>query len=141
MTKKKSWKQKAENPLSTYWLKKCDRLFGKIFHSQRQVDCVIGIGCGGKSEMSHLIGRYNYLYRWDLENVIPLCSYHHRYSREMSAHFQPAKFYLWLQENMPKTWEFVELNRQSIIRKAELPFTFQEKYYELEKIAKELNIK
>ncbi len=137
--KKSKLQRKKENPNSSYWMKKCDAIFGLIFHKLEN-RCIVGFGCSGNLEMAHLIPRENYLYRWNPQAVIPLCSYHHKYSRELSAHNAPIQFAIWLKENYPKRWEFVNQNRNAIIRKSELPWTFQEKYLELLQLAKKLNI-
>ena len=137
--KRSKLQRKKDEPNSSYWMKKCDALFGTIFHHLEK-RCLIGIGCSGNLEMAHLIPRENYLHRWDPQAVIPLCSYHHKYSRELSAHNAPIQFSLWLQERYPKRWEFLQANRNVITRKAELPWTFQEKYLELLQIATNLKI-
>jgi len=130
---------KNKDPFSKYWLKKCDTLFGKIFHTYYATQCIVSIyapdQCSGRIEMAHLIPRQNYLWRWDLQNVIPLCSNHHRFSRKCSSHNSPVVFSQVLEENFPVYYEFVRNNRwANITRKAELPFNFQEKYQELTKL-------
>lgn len=139
--KKKLSKLQREknNPNSGYWMRKCDGLFGKIFHKSNSM-CMVGKFCQGNLEMAHLIPRENYLYRWDRNAVVPLCSFHHKYSRELSYHNAPVAFLLWLNENYPIQWNWLETHRKSITRKAELPWTFQDKYNELLLEAHELGI-
>ena len=123
--------QKKLNPNSSYWMRKADKEFGRIFHN-RQWSCLI---CRKVTiQMAHLIPRENYLYRWDIENVIPLCDYHHRLSREISYHNAPLAFAAWMQKNYPERWEWVDKHKEIITRKAELPWTFREKYEELQKL-------
>jgi len=137
--KKSKLQRSKENPNSSYWMRKCDATFGMIFHAEYK-HCLIGCGCKGNIEMAHLIPRENYLYRWNENAVIPLCSWHHKYSRELSAHNAPIQFAIWLKEKYPIQFEWLENHQRVITRKAELPWTFQEKYLELLQVAKELNI-
>ena len=129
---KKSKRQKQrDNPLSGYWMRQADKEFGRIFHS-RQWSCLI---CGkGTVQMAHLIPRENYLYRWDMENVIPLCGCHHRLSTKISYHNAPLAFMAWMRKNYPERLDWVEEHKEIITRKAELPWTFREKYEELQKL-------
>ena len=149
--KKSKLQRKKENPLSSYWMNKADSLFKYIMHEIWKRDnthycwvCASGdygtnSSCA-KVECAHLIPCENYLYRWDSRNVIPLGSYHHKLSRECSPHNAPVQFGIWLAKHYSYKSSFVEQNRNSITRKAELPWTFQDKYLELLQIAKELNI-
>jgi len=143
--------KKKNNPLSSYWMNKADSLFKYIMHETWKREgihycfvCASGdygtnSSCA-KVECAHLIPCENYLYRWNPENVMPLGSYHHKLSRECSPHNAPVQFGVWLTIRYPEKAKFVEQNKQSITRKVELPWTFQEKYLELLQLAKELKI-
>lgn len=143
--------KKKNNPLSSYWMNQADSLFKRIMHETWKREgihycfvCESGDyethpSCA-KVECAHLIPCENYLYRWDAKNVIPLGSYHHNFSRECSPHNAPVQFGIWLNKHYSYKSSFVEQNRNSITRKAELPFTFEEKYLELLQLAKELKI-
>ncbi len=54
----------------------------------------------------HLFTRSRKATRWDLENGICLCAWHHTLSSEMSAHQTSLEFFLWLEEL--KGREFIE---------------------------------
>ena len=139
--------KKKNNPNSGYWMRKCDAIFGLIFHSiysKKYCACTFEPNadkCKGNIEMAHLIERENYLWRWEVKNVIDLCSWHHKFSRIISSHSAPIAFSQFLQKHFSNKYEFVFQHKwESITRKAELPWTFQEKYLELLQLAKELNI-
>ncbi len=146
--RKKSKLQKAkDNSNSGYWLRKCDTLFGKIYHlyycsNTCSVAKILSIEvdeCKGHIEMAHLIPKENYLWRWDLRNMLDLCSQHHKFSRIISPHSAPIQFSIFLKEHYLVKYDFVKRHRwEAITRKADLPFTFQEKYEDLTKILKEL---
>ena len=57
--------------------------------------------CGDtdKPNAHHIINRVNRKFRWEVCNGILLCSKHHRFSFQMSAHQNPFMFYLWFFEN------------------------------------------
>lgn len=46
----------------------------------------------------HIIGRQAKNTRWELSNWICLCSWHHTFSSEFSAHKNPLLFHKWLEE-------------------------------------------
>jgi hypothetical protein len=142
--KRKSKQQKkVEDSFSGFWLNKADKALKILFHNFYS-DGVCAVGkVGGYDECknqnisvynvecAHLIPVENKLYRFDLRNVVPLCSNHHRFSRVISSHYNPAAFYLFLEEHYPDKWKFLQENRNVITRKAELPFTYKEKYFQL----------
>lgn len=66
----------------------------------RDKGCVI---CGKMDEINvhHIYPRENLLLRYRLENLVCLCSLHHKYSLELSAHRNPFKFFRWMIENKP----------------------------------------
>ena len=90
--------------------------------------------------MAHLIPRENYLYRWDNNAVVPLCSLHHKYSRKLSYHNAPVAFLFWLKMNCPEKYGWLEQNGKIVLRKNELPFTFRQKYHQLLNEAKNMGI-
>lgn len=146
-TKRSKLQIKKDNPLSSYWMRKCDAIFGLIYHSMfmnKFCQCRYepnADDCKGNIEMAHLIERENYLWRWDINNVIDLCSYHHKFSRIISSHNAPIAFSQFLERWFPTKYEFVNQHKwESVTRKAELPWTFKEKYQELLELAESLNI-
>jgi len=77
----------------------------------RDGGCVI---CGRKDGLNshHLIGRGNMLYRWDLNNGITLCQYHHTFSPDIAAHsgntIATLSFARWLEKNRPDTIKWLD---------------------------------
>jgi len=59
-------------------------------------NCVI---CGSPAHTNahHIIPREHKKYKFDLDNGITLCTKHHKFSRQISAHNNPMAFFLWLQ--------------------------------------------
>ena len=69
------------------------------------------------------------------ENIFELCPDHHKWNRELSCHGAPVAFGVWLHKHFPEKAEVVDKHKyESITRKAELPWTFREKYEELQKL-------
>jgi hypothetical protein len=136
--KKSKLEKKRDDPNSCYWMRKSDAIFGLIFHSvysKKVCACRLEPNadeCKGRIEMAHLIGKENYLWRWNIDNVIDLCSWHHKYSRLISSHVAPITFTQFLEKYFPAKYAFVYTHKWKLItRKAELPFTFKDKYFEL----------
>jgi hypothetical protein len=133
--------KKREDEYSTYWLKKCDKLIGEIWHTKYSTKiCAVGASrshytdCKGVLCMHHLIGKEHYLYRWDVDNMIDLCSYHHDRFSKFSPHSTPELFLAWLSKNYSQKWQYILNNKGTITQKKLLPFTFKEKYTELENL-------
>ena len=59
--------------------------------------------CGKPSENSHhLFSRRNRATRWDLENGVGLCVYHHIWGKD-SAHMDPIRFHRMIEQRMGKS--------------------------------------
>ena len=134
----KSLKKRKADEYSKYWLTKCDTLFAHIWHTYYSTKiCAVGAGrnhftdCKGIIAAHHLIGREHYLYRWDINNLFDLCSYHHDRFSKFSPHSTPELFLAWLAKAYPGKWEYILNNKGTITQKKMLPFTFKEKYFEL----------
>lgn len=52
----------------------------------------------------HIIGRRNYSTRWYIPNGIVLCSKHHTFDSDFSAHQNPLEFGQWLLKNRGQAW-------------------------------------
>lgn len=52
----------------------------------------------------HIIGRRNYSTRWYLPNAIVLCSKHHTFDTDFSAHQNPLEFHEWLLKKRGRAW-------------------------------------
>ena len=130
--KKSKLQAKKDNPNSAYWKRQCDKAFGVLWHNVYSKNkCIIGCNCKGNIEMHHAIPREILLFRWDTRNMMDLCSKHHRFDFELSAHQSPIVFSQWMQLNRPDQYEFVRINKDRIIRKQELPWNLEEKFYQI----------
>lgn len=65
-------------------------------------------GCKEKPNAHHIIPRENRNFRWDVMNGILLCSKHHRFSRQFSAHQNPLIFTFWLINHFPNIVMYLE---------------------------------
>ena len=52
----------------------------------------------------HIFSRRNWSVRWELDNGICLCSKHHTFSPEFSAHLTPMEFAEWIKEKRGEEW-------------------------------------
>lgn len=115
MRKKKSALQKRkDDPKSKYWKTKADDLWKAIIHESSR--CAVGEGCAGNLEAHHLISRSSTYSRHRVENGILLCSTHHKFSHELSAHKAPLAFAEWLQKHYPDKWEWCSENKHKIAK-------------------------
>ena len=111
MRKKKSnLQKKKDNPASTYWKTKSDKLWGLIIHAVYD-SCAVNDGCAGNLEAHHLISRSCTMTRHAISNGILLCSKHHKFSQHLSAHMAPMAFAEWLQENDPDRYDWCSRNK------------------------------
>jgi len=107
------------NPKSGYWARKADSAWYKIQHSRIRY-CIVGDAdftgievsedarrCEGSLEIHHLIEKSQHSKaRHLIENGIGVCSKHHRFDVELSAHQGQVKFYELLRINFPDKHEF-----------------------------------
>jgi len=87
-------KEKKQNSIS-YLTKQADKLWASRIRDIWECEY-----CWKKEHLNahHIIWRSNKKMRWDLENWISLCAYHHIFSSDFSAHKQPLLFTRWLEE-------------------------------------------
>ena len=85
--------------------KKLDKLWGQVVHA-RGDGCIIASGCAGKLEAHHLIPKTHFATRFAPCNGVLLCSKHHIFSSELSAHGASLAFAEWLQDNRIDLWEY-----------------------------------
>ena len=91
------------------WRNLGDKLLSQFFRGQPCAVCgkLEGV-CG-----HHILhkSRYNE-FRFTLENLIPLCMDHHRFSNELAAHsdntLAQAAFIAWLKEAIPDQWAWAD---------------------------------
>ena len=88
MPKKKTTKRKIT-------LKGCDRLRSRLIKSRAKFRCEY---CWSTKWLNshHLFTRNNYSTRFDLDNWICLCAFHHKLSTKFSAHWTPMIFDEWI---------------------------------------------
>ena len=102
--KKEKVKEKKENSIS-YLTKKADALWSECVKINYNYACQY---CGKKEWLNshHLFTRSRKATRFDIDNGICLCSYHHTLSHDFSAHQSPLEFYEWIVQIKWK--EFIE---------------------------------
>lgn len=64
----------------------------------------------GKTEMlnaHHLLPKNELKYRWDIKNGIALCPNCHRFSFQISAHQNPIRFFIFLEEKYPQIIKYL----------------------------------
>jgi hypothetical protein len=107
--KKSKLQKKKEDPNSTLWRNKADKLWKDIVAIQGERKCAI---CGSVEyvQAHHLIPREMYSHRHVPQNGIMLCASHHKYSFEISPHKAPVAFFRWMQTNRSEltTWVMAE---------------------------------
>lgn len=88
MPKKKTTKRKIT-------LKGCDRLRSRLIKIRAKFRCEY---CWSTKWLNshHLFTRNNYSTRFDLDNWICLCAFHHKLSTKFSAHWTPMIFDEWI---------------------------------------------
>jgi len=55
----------------------------------------------------HIIPREIKETRHNISNGITLCSFHHKYSRDLSPHKNPLAFFLWMEQHRPEILEYL----------------------------------
>jgi len=118
--KKKSKLQKRkDNPNSTLWRNKADKLWRSLVAAKWNNKCAI---CGATEyvQAHHLIPREMKSHRHVVKNGILLCASHHKYSFEISPHKAPIAFITWLMKEHEDIWEWV--SSQTPSRKCDLTY-------------------
>lgn len=109
--KKSNLQKKKDNPKSTYWRTRADKLWGEYMHTLH-TECFIKDGnCKGTLEAHHLISRSNALTRHNPLCGIILCSWHHKFSKTCSPHAGPIGFSAYLQDHYPERYNWVLENQ------------------------------
>ena len=80
-------------------------------HNHKCIVC----GCPEPLDIHHLVPREVTPLRYDIDNLVPLCKSHHKFSRVLSAHKNSVAFILWFQE------QFGESKLKILLKKALLP--------------------
>jgi predicted restriction endonuclease len=84
-------------------LRICDDLWSKLIKVKAWFKCEY---CWKTTHLNshHIFSRTNYSTRYDIDNGICLCSYHHTLCSSFSAHKTPADFVEWLKELRGEEW-------------------------------------
>lgn len=106
--KKSRLQKRREDPQSSLWKRKADRLWSKIVAMTYGGKCAL---CGATEfvQAHHLIPREMFSHRYSIENGIALCPSHHKYSFILSAHRSSMEFAKWLFINHPQKWQWLML--------------------------------
>ena len=84
-------------------IKKLDKMWGEAIHSLYDC-CAVCKKKDVRLEAHHIFTRGKQSTRWDLENGILLCSLHHKFDKNLSAHTAPRNFWLWLEKEKGIDW-------------------------------------
>ena len=97
-----------DNPYSSYWKKRADRLWSKVIRQTGQCSY-----CGSRMNLQahHLISRRHDYTRHKVECGLCLCEHHHLYCSNISPHLAPKEFEKWLKKNFPKKYRWVQKNK------------------------------
>jgi 5-methylcytosine-specific restriction endonuclease McrA len=109
---RKAWK---ERPAAK--TKKADSGWAKAVKERDGFLCVY---CGGDTNLNshHIFSRSHQGLRYDINNGITLCSKHHVFSTEFSAHKTPAEFIEWVKEKKGLEWyESLRIKAREVFKK------------------------
>ena len=108
--KKTKKKEKKQSSIS-FLTKKADKLWSEAVKINYLYKCAY---CGRTEFLNshHLFTRSRKSTRWDLDNWMCLCSWHHTLSSEFSAHQTSLEFFEWLEWLRGRDW-INELSLQS----------------------------
>lgn len=103
MKKKSKLQKKLDNPNSTLYRRKADKLWKELIFYKHNGECAI---CSSKDwvQAHHLIPREMYSHRHNSQNGILLCAAHHRFSFVLSPHKSPIAFAKWMTKNNNQLW-------------------------------------
>jgi len=95
-------KEKKQNSISSL-TKKADILWSECVKIRDWYKCAY---CGKKEHLNshHLFTRSRKSTRWDIDNGISLCSWHHTLSSTFSAHQTWLEFFEWLEKQKGREW-------------------------------------
>ena len=84
-----------------------DRDWAERVKIRDEYRCII---CGTINLLNahHIIPRENHTFKYNILNGVTLCSKHHMFSREISAHNNPLAFFKWLELNRPAQYLYLK---------------------------------
>lgn len=98
-------KPKTKKPTKTSLIKKCDVLYSLIIRVRGYCEVC------GRSDIQlnahHIVGRTNFMLRYDFRNGCCLCVNCHEFAKD-SVKNNPIKFLRWLEQNRPDDLKYVE---------------------------------
>ena len=96
-----------------------DKDWAKAVKNRDGWACVI---CGDKEPLNahHIIARENHETKLDIQNGITLCTRHHFFNRQISAHNNPLGFFMWLELNRPQQLEYLKTKLELIIQDGDM---------------------
>lgn len=99
--------------VKTHLRKAADNLWSKAVKQLAGNKCAV---CGkmGANDAHHLIGRVHTLYRWDIDNGVCLCAYHHTLGHDIAAHGSTdvtERFAVFMKEHRLEQWRNFERNK------------------------------
>ena len=105
-------KDKKANSISTL-TKKADKIWSECVKINYNYECQVE-WCDKKEYLNshHLYTRARRATRWDINNWICLCAWHHTLSSNFSAHLTPLEFFEWLEGIKWRDW-IDELSKSS----------------------------
>ena len=97
---------------------KADKLWKTGIRTEFCGKCAV---CGSERLVNchHLLPREMAEYRHQPINGITLCPLHHKYSRLLSAHKNSLAFAVWLKDNHPSRWQWVQNEAKRIFEAGE----------------------
>lgn len=112
--KEKKAKVREKKKVSVSALTKlADKLWSDLVKLQWGNKCAY---CWKKEYLNshHLFTRSRRATRWDTDNWICLCSWHHTLSSEFSAHQTSLEFFLWLEDKFWRDW--IEVRKEKSLQ-------------------------
>lgn len=104
--KKTALQKRIEDVGSKFWKTRADNAWRDLIHTWYVSCAVCDWRCSGPLEAHHVLHRARLATRHDPKNGCLLCSKHHQWSLDLSAHIASLPFAEWLQINRPRQWEW-----------------------------------
>ena len=134
----KSLADRKADENSKYWKVKLKEVFYEYVDVIQPHECIVGFYmnevCKGNVERHHLIRRNHKAFEFDPNNIVKLCSLHHKYSTKCSAHKAPLEFANFLMIFKKDIWDWYQQSRNIITMKYERE-SYKELYYKYLKMS------
>lgn len=115
----------------TAWKRRCDKLFSLLIRALGycQAEGKDKVRCGGVLQCAHIDTRSKLALRWKYNNVLCLCSGHHRYYST-----RPLDWIEFIQEYYPEKWGWVMKHKNDIA----ISINYPALYKQLEDVTKHI---